>query len=492
MGISLYSTRIILNTLGATDFGLFSLIAGVIAMLTFLNNSLSSATQRYLEFNLGGGQQKKLAEIFNTSVFLHLLVGFLVVLIIESVGFFAFDKVLTIPPDRIYAAKTIFHFMVISTFFTIISVPYDAIINAHEHMMFDSIVGVIQSLGVLFIAIFIQTVTSDKLIWYGFLMASLIFLILVIRRIYCRFFYYESKVNFKKNLKKTTIKEMITYASWNFFGAITSMFSAYGMLIVLNSFFGAKVNASYTIAAQLNGSISVFSATMIKALNPQIVKSEGSGDRNRMILLAMSGSKISFILLAFFAIPFILEAPYVLKLWLVNPPKYSIIFSRLVLIVAMFSQLSIPLGNMVNAVGKIKQISILTSIIFVLVLPTTIIAFKMGLPPFYVYFIQIISEIILLAIRAQLAHKFVGVGYNKIVDVVLKPLLIVTIFVLITSFSLRFVLNEGFLRLFLTCIVSSISFLISMSFWGLENEEKQYIISSFYKIKTKFLFFQKS
>lgn len=485
MGISLYSTRIILNTLGATDFGLFSLIAGVIAMLTFLNNSLSSATQRYLEFNLGGGQQKKLAEIFNASVFLHLLVGFVVVLIIEGVGYFAFDKVLNIPLDRIYAAKTIFQFMVISTFFTIISVPYDAIINAHEHMFFDSIVGVIQSFGILLIAIFIQSVTSDKLIWYGFLMASLIFLLLIIRRIYCRVLYDESKVNFKKHLKKMTIKEMLTYASWSFFGAISSMFSAYGMTIVLNSFFGAKVNASYGIAAQLNGSISVFSATMMKALNPQIVKSEGNGERNRMIKLALTGSKLSYFLLAFFAFPFILEVPYILKLWLINPPEYSIIFSRLVLIVAMFSQLSLPFSNMVNAVGNIKQISVLTSIIFVLVLPTTIIAFKMGLPPFYVYFIQIISEILLLIIRAKLAHKYVGVSLKEIISIVLKPVLMITVFVLLISIPLKFFVNESLLRLLLTCVLTTIGFLLSLNFWGLDNDEKQFLISSFYKFRAK-------
>lgn len=488
MGIALYSTRVILNALGATDYGLFSLIAGVIAMLTFLNNSLSGATQRYLEYNLGGGQHKKLIEVFNTSVFLHLLVGVLVVLIIEGVGYFAFEKVLTIPIDRIYAAKTIFQFMVISTFFTIISVPYDAIINAHEHMLFDSIVSIIQSLGILFIAIFIQNVTSDKLIWYGFLMASLIFLLLLIRRIYCRILYDESKVHFKKYLKKATIKEMITYASWSFFGAITSMIGAYGMVIVLNSFFGAKVNASYGIAAQLNGQISVFAGTMMKALNPQIVKSEGNGERNRMIQLSLIGSKISFFLLAFFAIPFILEAPYVLKIWLINPPEYTIIFSRLVLIVAMFSQLSIPIGNMVNAVGNIKQISVFTSLVFVMVLPITIIAFKLGLPPFYVYIIQIISEILLLVIRVHLAHKYAGMLYNRFLILLVKPVLIVTIFTFMISPSLQFILDDGFLRLFLTCFISSLVFLIGLNFWGLSNEERQYIISVFTRITTKFNF----
>lgn len=488
MGIALYSTRVILNTLGATDFGLFSLIAGVIAMLTFLNNSMSGATQRYLEFNLGAGQLKKLIEIFNASVFLHLFVGVLVVIIIEGVGYFAFDKVLTIPADRMYAAKTIFHFMVISTFFTVISVPYDAIINAHEHMLFDSIVSIIQSLGILFIALFLQRVSSDKLIWYGFLMASLTFILLFIRRVYCRLLYEESKVNFKKNLHKSTIKEMLVYASWSFFGAITSMIGAYGMIIVLNSFFGTKVNASYGIAAQLNGQISVFAGTMMKALNPQIVKSEGKGERNRMIQLSLTGSKISFFLLAFFAIPFIMETPYILKLWLINPPEYTVIFSRLVLIVAMFSQMSIPIGNMVNAVGNIKQISVYTSIIFIMVLPVTIIAFKLGLPPFYAYFVQIISEILLIAIRSYLANKYAGMTYKDLLILLVKPVLIVTLWALIITPTIQLIMNDGFLRLLLSCILSSFAFIIGLYFWGLSKEERQYIISGIIKFTTKFNF----
>jgi O-antigen/teichoic acid export membrane protein len=486
MGIALYSTRVILNSLGAVDYGLFSLIAGVIAMLTFLNNSLSSSTQRFLEFNLGAGQQKKLNEVFNASVFLHLLVGIIIVLLVECVGYFAFEKILTIPVDRMYAARTIFHFMVISTFFTIISVPYDAIINAHEHMLFDSIVGIIQSMGVLFIAIFIQQVNSDKLIWYGLLMASLIFILLVIRRIYCRILYNESKVNFRLHLHLITVKEMLNYASWTFFGAITSMFSAYGMIIVLNSFFGARVNAAYSIAGQLNGQISVFSATMMKALNPQIVKSEGNGERDRMIKIAMTASKMSFFLLAFFAIPFMFEAPYVLKLWLINPPEYTIVFSRLVLIVAMFSQLSIPIANMVNAGGDIKKISVYSSIIFIMVLPITIIAFKMGLPPFYVYFIQITSEILLLIVRANFANKCVGMEYKGLVSIVLQPVLIVTVIVLVISSFLQYLIDESFLRLLLTCIVSSIAFIISLNFWGLSNEERQFVISGGNKIISRF------
>lgn len=491
MGISLYATRVILNALGATDYGLFSLIAGIIAMLTFLNNSLSSATQRFLEFNLGGGQKEKLKEVFNTSVFLHLLVGIIVVIIVEGLGFFAFEKLLTIPIDRMYASKIIFHFMVISTFFTIISVPYDAIINAHEHMLFDSIVGIIQSLGILFIAIFIQQVSTDKLIWYGFLMALLIFLLLMIRRIYCLILYEESKINFNQYLKKANIKEVTNYASWSFFIATSSMFGSYGMIIILNSFFGAKVNASYGVAGQINGQISVFSATMMKALNPQIVKNEGSGERQKMMQLAMVGSKMSFFLLVFFAIPFIIEASYVLKLWLINPPEYTIIFSRLVLIVAMFSQLSLPIGNMVNAVGDIKKISVYSSIIFVMVLPVAILLFKLGLPPFYVYLIQIISEILLLTVRANFANKCVGMAYGDLISLVLKPVLIVTLITVLITVSLQFVIDESFLRLVLTCIVSSIAFLVSLNFWGLSKEERQYVIMGGNKIKSRFNFIKK-
>ena len=291
MGISLVSTRLILNVLGVSDFGIYSLVSSMIAMLTFLNNSMTSATQRVLNIKLGSGSQKSVLEVFNASVFLHLIIGFLVVVIIEFAGLYAFNSFLNIPQERLFAAKIVFQFAVMSTFFSIISVPYDAMINAHEHMLFDSIVGILQAICVLAIAITIIHFGIDKLILYGALTALLMFFILVVKRVYCRIQYQESKIDFKKYLCKNTILEMLHYAKFTFISAFSSMVGFYGIPIVINSFFLPAVNAAYGISGQINGQISVFSATMMRALNPQVTKSEGANDRQRMINLNLRQNK---------------------------------------------------------------------------------------------------------------------------------------------------------------------------------------------------------
>ena len=487
MGISLYSTRLILNTLGANDFGIFSLIGGIVAMLTFLNNSMTQATQRFLTHSLGHGNKEKLRQIFNTSVLLHFIIGFFVVAIIELFGLWAFDSMLTIPIERIAIAKIIFHCIVISTFFTIISVPYDAIINAHEHMLFDSILGILQSLGVLTIAILIGYVHSDKLLLYGTLMAALSFLLLIVRRVYCRVTYTVTKIHFKKYLKKTTIKEMLSFASWSFFSATTSLIGGYGVGVLLNSFFGARLNAAQGIATQINGQISVFAVSMMKALSPQITKSEGAGERQRMIKLAMKGSKFSFFLLTFFAMPVLIEAPYILKLWLVNPPAYTFVFCRLVLIVALLSQISLPINSMVNAVGDIKMLSVFSSILFVMVIPITYLLFKLKYPPFWVYIVQIFSELGLLALRLYFAKKTVKLSLKEFRNSVINPVL--TLFfplALIAIFPSIF-LDESFFRLALTIVSCTLTFILLMRYFVLDSEEKTMFKGYYIKLKTKLI-----
>jgi O-antigen/teichoic acid export membrane protein len=459
MGISLYSTRLILNALGSTDFGIFSLIGGIIAMLTFFNNAMTQATQRFLNYNLGSGNIEKLRQIFNASALLHLIIGILVVIIIELTGLWAFDYFLNIPIERLYAAKMVFHFIVISTFFTIISVPYDGIINAHEHMLFDSVLGIIQALGILTIALSIQHFANNKLIWYGAFMAALTIVLLIIRRVYCRIQYQESKLNFAKHLNKATLKEMIRYSKYTLMGAITSMFGAWGVTVLINKFFGPKLNATHGVAIQINGQILVFSNALVKAISPQITKSEGSGERKRMFELAQAGAKFSYILLAIFAIPFLLEAPFILKIWLKEPPVYASVFCQYALVVSLLGQLSLPIVNMVNAHGNIKALTFYSSIVFISILPLVFAFFYFGLPVFCFYFIQIINEIVLLIIRLFYAKKILNYTFSLFKTNVLGLLIQSTI-------------NVGIMRLIIVTTITTITFVSVTYIWGLKENEK--------------------
>ena len=294
MLLSLYTTRLVLNALGATDFGIFSLVGGVIVMFSFLNLSMSVSTHRYLSFHVDSKNENKLKDIFKTSVILHLIIGLAIVIVLELSRVFLFDGFLNIPPDRIHIAIMVFHLMVISAFFTINSVPYDALINAHENMLFDSILGVFESILKLGIAIWLIYYDNDRLLFYSFLIAVLTILIRLLKSAYCYRNYPECKVNLTKKINKRLFWDMTSFASWNMFGSLASMGRNQGIAIILNLFFGAIINTAFGIANQVSNQLSSFSSMMLKAVVPQIMKSEGNNDRTRMLRLSMISSKFSF------------------------------------------------------------------------------------------------------------------------------------------------------------------------------------------------------
>ncbi|HLP06204.1 MAG TPA: hypothetical protein VK152_12320, partial [Paludibacter sp.] len=241
--ISLYSTRLILEALGAGDYGILNVVGGAIAMLLFLNNAMTTATQRFMSYSQGIDNKEKQIQIFNVSVVLHLLIAGIIFLVLEGAGYILFDGILKISPERLEAAKLIYQFMVFSTLFTVVSVPYDALINAHENMLLVAILGIVDAFLKLAIAFYILHTPYDKLAAYGFLLAVLTVFGLVLRQLYCRRFYAESRISFSRHFNKELFVEMSRFAGWSFLGATTSMFGYYGQGIVLNVFFGTVVNA---------------------------------------------------------------------------------------------------------------------------------------------------------------------------------------------------------------------------------------------------------
>ena len=356
--ISLYATRLVLAALGVADFGLFNLVGGVIAMLGFLNSSMAQATQRFMSFAQGQGDLEKVKRIFNMSIILHAGIAVLMVLVLEIVGYFFFTGILNIAPERLEVAKIIYHFMVASTFFTVLAVPYEAVITSHENMLFYAILGIIEALLKLGIALYITYSVLDHLVAYGFLMAALSVFLLLLRRIYCHRNYVECVLNFRKYYEKDLMKEISSFAGWSLLGSASSMIANYGQGIVINVFFGTLVNAAQSIAAQISGQLGAFSLTLSKALNPLIDKSEGAGNREMMLKATLGGTKISFFLLSFLYIPFLVKMPYILSLWLKNVPEFTVIFCRLLLIRNLIEQFYIPLTNALGAVGNIKKYQI--------------------------------------------------------------------------------------------------------------------------------------
>lgn len=473
--ISLYSTRLILSALGTDDFGIYAVVGGIISMLLFLNTAMTSASQRFMSFALGEHNYEKLKQIFNVSIVLHVIIGFLVVIVIEIAGYILFDSVLQIPVERTSAAKIIFQFMVISTFFTIISVPYDAIINAHENMFLVAILGVLEAILKLGIAFYITFTLHDQLIAYGLLMAIVSFIIMILKRVYCHYKYDEVVFNIRIYFNKPIFDEMKNFAGWSLLGISTSMISNYGQGIVLNKFFGPVVNASQGIANQISGQLGAFSVTLLKAINPVIAKNEGSGNRAQMLSATLIGSKVSFFILLFIYVPVLIEMPYLFGLWLGDIPPYAIVFCRLLLIRNLIEQLFIPLYSSIEAVGKIKGFQIASAILNILPLIIAAVMFSFGFPPRTIYYIFIVYAIF----NAIITLYFAKLNCDLSIPFFMSQVLIRCYSVLFGTFAFAsipyFWEISGFLRLVFTILFSSISFLGFVWYLGLTNGEKEHV-----------------
>lgn len=484
MGITLYSTRLVLNALGASDYGIFNLIAGVIAMLSFLNAAMTISTQRYLSFHQGTGDFEMQKKVFINSWILHIAIGLIVVLLLLSLAPFLFGGFLNIPEDRIFVAETLYYFMAVSVFFTIMSVPFTASLNAHENMLWIAVVNIVESvikLGIAFSLIwFIQ---SERLIVYGILMAILSLITFFLYAAYCLKKYDECSVrNYK--IDRSLTKELGAFSSWIIVGAVSSVGRNQGLAVILNIFFGTIVNAAYGIANQVAAQMQFLSTTLLRALNPQIMKSEGMCDRQRMLRLSMIASKFGFFLVAIIAIPCIFEMPVILELWLKHVPENAIAFCSWILLTTLVTQLTIGLQSAVLAVGKLKKYQIIIGGLQFLNVPLAYLLLKIGLPAYSVLISYFSIEVVNAMSRLIFAKMYAGLSIIEYINVVLLKEIIP---ILISIFICYLIVNsiESEFRFLLTISFSSMAFCISIYIFGLCKDEKEMLNSILKKVLLK-------
>lgn len=471
--ISLYTTRLILKALGAADFGIYGVVGGAITMLGFLNSAMASATQRFMSYSEGEGNKKKQKSVFNSSLVLHWVIAIVVALLLEGAMFIFFGGILNIEPNRIEAARWIYHFAVISTLFTIITAPYDAVINAHENMFYYAIVGILESVLKLLAAIIIVYSQSDKLILYGLFMAGITILMLIIKQVYCQSHYTECHIALKEYVSRTTLKEISGYAGWNFVGSIGTLLGNCGGSIIINHFFGTAINAAQNVGAQLRGQMLAFSSNMLKALNPVIVKKEGGGERNAMLKFSLTGCKLSYLMFATLAIPFFIEAPYILNIWLENVPEWTVCFSRFQIAICLMEQLTITLGTTLGATGKIKEMNVFGSIARFVPLFLYVPLFALGAQPYWLYIIIFINfGLIINGYTLYLTKKYCNLDINYFNTNVFLPCLSSTLISLAIGFCSYLFLDEGWLRLLASTTLSLSSYFVCMLVFVFNEEEK--------------------
>lgn len=470
--VSLYTLRILLASLGAADYGIFTIVGGAIMMLGFLNSTMANATQRFMSYAEGEGDLEKKSKIFNASLVLHVAIATLTAFLLLIFFFPLFGGILNIQPDRIPAAKIVYCSLVFSTMLTIVNAPYDAVMNAHENMLYYAVIGIFESLLKLAIAFFCVYTTYDKLIAYGILMAMVPLITLTIMKVYCHRHYEECVIAPRKYWDQQLIKQIATFSGWNFLTAVSSLFTYQGLGLVLNHFYGTVLNAAHGIAQQVNSQLSQFSVNMVKALNPVIVKFAGAGNYDMMNKATIAGCKFSTFIMLFFAIPLMLEMPYVLKLWLVNPPEWAVLFCDLQIVVGIICQMASSASTAVYAKGEIKWYAIYKSVMNALPVVLAFIFFKFGSAPYWLYIPMIIvwgigGDIVIV----KYANLYCNLNIRNYIFSVLFPVFKVVIVMLVCGFAVQYALTESFLRLVVSCLATTAGMFLSIALFGLSKLE---------------------
>lgn len=480
--IALFTTRTVLIALGVDDFGIYTLISSIVALLSFINSAMSLTTQRFLSVAQGENDVFKQKKIFINSFYLHLALSLGFFLIVEIIGLFLFKGFLNIPENRIITAKYIYHFMAISLIFTIISVPFIATFMAHENILFISLVYIIESIIKLTVALILLKISvSDKLLLYGLLMTVLSFILFFVYAFFCCRNYKKISGFSVKYLDKGLLSRLTSFAGWNMFNAFGNAIESQGVAILLNNFFGARINAAQGIAIQVSTQFNYLSQSLLNAINPQIMKNEGAKDRKNMFRLSMIASKYSFFLVSSIAIPALFEMPAILSIWLKELPPLTIDITRLIILSILLNQLTAGLSSANQAIGNIRNFTIIIYTIRLSILPLGYFFLKLGFSALSVYIIYVILIGIASLTRIYLVNKDSEFNYLEFIHRVFLCEILPIVFSVISCVIVISVFNNISYRFILTMIISFFVNFLSIYFFGIFDDEKNIVYNAISK-----------
>lgn len=477
MLVSLYTSRVVLNTLGVEDYGIYNVVGGFVAMFSLVSSSLSASVSRFLTFELGQGDMERLKETFSTSLMIHLVLAGIVFILAESVGVWFLNTQMTIPSERLYAANWVFQASILSFMFALFSVPYNASITSHERMSAFAYIGILDVVLRLLIVLFIAYAPFqfDRLIVYSLLLVCVGMSLQCIYLWYCRKNFEECR--FRLHFNKERWKEMGTFAGWNFLGNGAYLLNTQGVNILMNLFFGVGANAARGIAAQVDAAVQAFVGNFTTALNPQITKSYAAKDLDYMHMLICRGAKYSYFLMFFFALPLILETPQVLSIWLDVVPPHAVLFVRLTLLSSLTVVIANSLVTAQSATGKIRKYQITITICGFWVFPLSFVAFKLGYPPEMAYIIYFIIYFGLIFVRIYLVKDLINLSWKRYFREVLLRMGLVSICAGVLPCLICFNMQATFIRVLVVCVVSALSTLTFMYLLGLEKTERFFLIA---------------
>lgn len=478
MALSLFSTRYILLALGETDFGIYNLIAGVVFLFSFIANTMATTTQRFISFTMGKEKDtEKIRGVFYNSLALHLCIAISVAVIVQIGGSLVIRYLLDIPVEKISDAYFVLVTVTFGIVGTVITVPFEAVLMAHENILFVSLCQLFNTILKFCIAVAVMFIDSDRLRLYAVLIALIPYIQLLAEWIYCNKHYIETRFTLKKITDFSVIKHIGAFAGWVMIGTTCSTIRNQGSSILLNMFFGVVINAANGIATQVNGVLMQFSSSITTAIRPQLIKSAGEGDKERMLSLTYVACKYPLILTGVLAVPLIVAMPVVLEIWLKNVPEYTVTFCRLLLLSAVLNQSTIGMTAALEAYGKVKLIHSFIGLSFLLVIPAGYILLKNGFPPESVIMCIVINEAVAACLRLLFARLQLGISVSRFVrEVGSRCLIIISISYIIDYFCWSW-LPKDFSGLILIGIITLVIFSILTYFIGLNANERSKVAS---------------
>lgn len=470
--LSLYSTRLILAALGQSDFGIYSVVAGVVAMLSFVTNALVSTTQRYLSFNHGAGNKEKVYQIFGNSVLLHLLIAGILVFALGSLTYPVMHHLLTIGQERLTAGIWVYGAAVFSLSLTFITAPFRALFIARENIVYISTIDVLDGILKLLIAIFLTHIVSyDKLIIYAVLLTGIALFNLIAFSVYALLYFEECHIPKLQEWDKQYVKDLSGFAGWNIYGIGCVICRTQGIAIVLNRFFGVVVNAAYGIAQQVIGSANFISSSILSAMSPQIIKARGNGDTERMLMLSLMACKYTTLMMSFAAIPLIAEMPTILHVWLGEYPSEAVLLCRCMLIAAIVDQWTIGLTTANQAVGKIAKFTFTVNTAKLLSLPAALICAKMGYSLVTIAICFIAGEFICSFLRIPFITKVTNLTYGEFHKKVTIRILLPIILVCMATWALTSITIVSYRAIFTLTLMPVLGIATTYLFALTQNEK---------------------
>lgn len=483
MGISLYTSRIVLHTLGVEDFGIYNVVGGVIVLFGFINNALTTATRRFINFNLGKNDLFESQRVFSASLMIHFFICLLIFVLGESVGLWFLNTQLNIEPERMYAANWVYQFSILSTCIGIAGAPFESVIVAYERMSLYAYISIAEGVFKLLIVYLLVHFSFDKLILYSILIFVVGILISGYKFIYCTRNFLICR--FVRDIDKTIFRSFAAFSGWSLLGQIAYIGSTTGINMVVNIFFGVVLNAAIGIAQQVNGAIYNFVANFQTAFNPQLIQTYSSGNLIAHRTLISRASRISYYLLFLLSFPVLLNTKFILQLWLTDVPEKTAIFTQLIIIYSLIEALGTPLWMSMQAIGRIRIYQIIVSSMNILILPVAFVCLYFDMVVESIFFVKILIVLCLYLFRIFYILPKINYPYRDYWRNVLSPIVLFTTLQVIVAYlaHLYFPLDNGIVSFMKTCPLLLLC-VILIFLVGMNMQERKYIYQF---IKMKFL-----